>query len=199
MRRIVALVGAVLTLGVAAPAGSIETTAEGPRAAAYPPETCPKVWRSVVARNRIRRILLTTDASPDRRKVRRYVRCVETRAKARAGARVAAKAAEARRTSYGLVWGIRLNRIDAGWRGWAEATAWCESKRGTDPRTNLNGFRGIFQWVSSTWREALRRAASIYGPAPSPGDPAYASYENEAVAAIVLARTDSKGHWPNCG
>lgn len=144
---------------------------------------CDHGHRSVVAKRRIVRLLHAPYVK--RRSVRHYNRCVATRAKRRYLTRVVKNGWEWRAAN---VWEIRLARLPASWRAWAERTAWCESKRGTDPRTNLNGFRGIFQWVMSTWYAA-----------GGTGDPAVAGYAHEAVVAIGLARREGTGHWPNCG
>ena len=176
------LTTAALALALALPGGA-EAAPPDP----YPPASCPKVWRSTVARNRIRALLLSDDPYPDRRKVRRYVRCVETRAKARAGARVARKAWRARRTDYSLYWRIRFARLPSYAQQWAWSTGACES--GNNSRTSTgNGFYGAFQWVPSTWYAAG-------------GDrfPTEASWHHQAVLAWNWHVGHPSGQWPNCG
>ena len=122
-----------------------------------------------------------------RRRSKHYAVCVATRKKSRAVWRFVRRS-YGWRGLYAHYWPIQLNRLPAWTRSWAEATAWCESDMGQNPRTNLNGFRGRFQWVMSTWYGAGGR-----------GDPAAASYEHEAVIAIGLMLREGAGHWPNCG
>lgn len=94
------------------------------------------------------------------------------------------KAAHARR----FHWQIRFHRMPAAGKAWAHSTAACESNHGRDPRTNLNGYRGIFQWVMSTWYAAGGR-----------GDPAVAGFHHEAVLAWPWHLSHPTGQWPNCG
>lgn len=120
------------------------------------------------------------------KRVRRIIRCQRRAVSRRIARKVLPryKAQHARR----FYWEIRWMRIPIGWQNWAHSTAECESRHGTDPRTNLNGFRGIFQWEMPTWRSA-----------GGTGDPAYAGFFHEAVIAVGLARREGTGHWPRCG
>lgn len=183
-RRLGALLVLLSALLVAALLyGVVRTVADGPPSYWMQIANCGHGHRSEVAKTRI--VVLLHAPYVRRGQVRHYNRCVATREKRRYLTRVVESGWRWRAAHY---WELRLAREPAGWRAWAERTAWCESKRGTDPRTNLNGFRGIFQWVMSTWRSA-----------GGTGDPAYAGYAHEAVIAIGLARSDGTQHWPNCG
>ena len=145
-------------------------------------DNCGHGHRSQVAKKRITTLLHAPYVK--RAKVRHYNRCVATRAKRRYLTRVVKNGWEWRAANY---WLIRFERIPADWQAWLHAVAHCESKHGTDPETNSNGFRGIFQWVLSTW----------YG-AGGTGDPAVAGFYHEAVIAYGLATSSGTHHWPNC-
>lgn len=180
------LLAGLVTLAAIPAVGAGAGPAAGP-AADYPPESCPKVWRSTVARNRIRALLLHHQASPDRQKVRRYVRCVATRRKARAGARVARKAWAARKT-YAHVWPIRLNRLGAVAIGWASSTSWCESRHDQGAYNPAGPWHSYFQWSMATWWSA-----------GGDRDPYAASYEHQAVLAWNWHLGHPSGQWPVCG
>ena len=73
---------------------------------------------------------------------------------------------------------------------WARQTAECES--GGDPTAIGGGgdYRGAFQFMKSTWRNA---------PKSPGGDPIDYGYKTQAVVAVALMKQDGAGHWPNCG
>jgi hypothetical protein len=73
---------------------------------------------------------------------------------------------------------------------WARRTAKCES--GKDPKAIGGGgmYRGAFQFMKSTWRQA---------PKSPGGDPIKYGYRTQAVVAVKLKKRDGTGHWPNCG
>jgi transglycosylase-like protein len=75
-------------------------------------------------------------------------------------------------------------------RRWARSTAKCES--GRDPNAIGGGgkYRGAFQFMKSTWRNA---------PKSPGGDPIDYPYKTQAVVAVALKRRDGTHHWPNCG
>ena len=148
---------------------------------------CNHGHRFLVAHGRIRKLIRNHNPYVRKKRVQHYATCVERRKMSRKLNRFAKRSWQWRK-QYAHIWAIRLNRLPAWTRNWATSTAWCESDMGQNPRTNLNGFRGRFQWVMSTWYAA--------GGA---GDPAAASYEHEAVIAIGLMLREGAGHWPNCG
>lgn len=148
---------------------------------------CSHWHRSHTAYERVRLLMRNHRPVVRRRAVAHYATCVATREKSRALWGYVRRSWRWRH-SYAHAWPIRLNREPASWRAWAWNTSWCESRRGADPRTNTNGYRGRFQWVLSTWRSA-----------GGVGDPAVASYAHEAVIAIGLARREGTHHWPRCG
>ena len=105
-----------------------------------------------MARNRIRRLVFTTAPTVDKTRVRHYVRCVPTLAKANAGSRLAEKG-WAWRKEYAQLWEIRFRRLGSAYQGWAYSTGGCES--GNNPATLTgNGYEGAFQFLYSTWRAA---------------------------------------------
>jgi hypothetical protein len=73
---------------------------------------------------------------------------------------------------------------------WARATAECESGKDPDALGNGGMFRGAFQFMKSTWKNA---------PKSPGGDPIDYSYRTQAVVAVALKNRDGAGHWPNCG
>jgi hypothetical protein len=148
---------------------------------------CDHGHRYLVAHGRIRDLIRNHRPTVRKQRVRHYVRCVAERDQVRGLERMVRKS-WAWRKQYAHYWAIRLNRLPAWTRAWAWRVAGCESDWGRNPRTNLNGFRGDFQWVMSTWYAA-----------GGTGDPAPASYEHEAVIAIGLMLREGAGHWPNCG
>jgi Transglycosylase-like domain len=89
------------------------------------------------------------------------------------------------------------NRYDRIWDGysrrakrWARRTSECES--GGDPDAIGGGgtYRGAFQFMRSTWRNA---------PKSPGGDPIRYRWRTQAVVAVSLKRRDGTSHWPNCG
>jgi hypothetical protein len=73
---------------------------------------------------------------------------------------------------------------------WARSTAECESGKDPDAIGGGGQYRGAFQFLKSTWRNA---------PKSPGGDPIDYSYRTQAVVAVALKRQDGAGHWPNCG
>lgn len=188
MRKLALVVLLALTLpAVLAQAGTVDPTAVRP----YWQQigNCdfgkqgPHGHRSQVAKRRITELLHAPYVK--RQAVRHYNRCVATKRKRRYLTRVVKNGWEWRAAHY---WEIRFERFSPSWQAWAHSTAACESDHGRNPRTNLNGFRGIFQWVMSTWYAA-----------GGTGDPAVAGFYHEAVIAIGLAQREGTGHWPRCG
>jgi Transglycosylase-like domain len=75
-------------------------------------------------------------------------------------------------------------------RRWARNTAECESGKDPDAIGGGGKYRGAFQFLKSTWRNA---------PKSPGGDPIDYTYRTQAVVAVALKREDGNGHWPNCG
>jgi hypothetical protein len=75
-------------------------------------------------------------------------------------------------------------------RRWARNTAECESGKDPDAIGGGGKYRGAFQFLKSTWRNA---------PKSPGGDPIDYTYRTQAVVAVALKREDGSGHWPNCG
>jgi soluble lytic murein transglycosylase-like protein len=73
---------------------------------------------------------------------------------------------------------------------WARHTAECESGKDPDAIGGGGRYRGAFQFMKSTWRQA---------PKSPGGDPIKYSYRTQAVVAVYLKKRDGTGHWPNCG
>jgi hypothetical protein len=74
---------------------------------------------------------------------------------------------------------------------WARRTSECES--GGDPDAIGGGgtYRGAFQFMRSTWRNA---------PKSPGGDPIDYTWKTQAVVAVALKRRDgARTHWPVCG
>ena len=73
---------------------------------------------------------------------------------------------------------------------WARRTSECES--GGDPNAIGGGgmYRGAFQFMRETWRNA---------PKSPGGDPIDYTWRTQAVVAVKLKRRDGAGHWPVCG
>jgi hypothetical protein len=94
--------------------------------------------------------------------------------------------APAEASKYERLW----DRVSDRDRRWARHTAECES--GKDPNAIGGGgkYRGAFQFLKSTWRNA---------PKSPGGDPIDYPYKVQAVVAIALMKQDGAGHWPNCG
>jgi Transglycosylase-like domain len=92
----------------------------------------------------------------------------------------------AQASKYESLW-VQMSRSD---KRWARSTAECES--GGDPDAIGGGglYRGAFQFMKSTWRNA---------PKSPGGDPIDYGYRTQAVVAVALMRKDGAGHWPNCG
>jgi hypothetical protein len=82
------------------------------------------------------------------------------------------------------------DRITLREKRWAHQTAECES--GGDPDAIGGGglYRGAFQFMRSTWKNA---------PKSPGGDPIAYPYRTQAVVAVALMRQDGTGHWPSCG
>jgi hypothetical protein len=90
------------------------------------------------------------------------------------------------RSKYDRLW----ERVSVRDRRWARQTAECES--GRDPKALGAGgrYRGAFQFMRSTWKNA---------PKSPGGDPIRFPYRTQAVVAVALKRRDGAGHWPVCG
>jgi hypothetical protein len=87
---------------------------------------------------------------------------------------------------YALMWEETARRD----KRWARSTAECES--GRDPNAIGGGgqYRGAFQFLKSTWKNA---------PKSPGGDPIDYPYRTQAVVAVALKNKDGAGHWPVCG
>lgn len=123
-----------------------------------------------------------------KRRVRKWARCVQTRAKAHA-VHEHVRGLWAWRHEYTHLWPIRFNSQPAGWRWWGDATAWCESGGTMDPGIHNDGgqYHGLMQFDLRTW-----------GEAGGSGDPHVASRWEQETRGIWLARRVGKGRWPNC-
>lgn len=144
------------------------------------------IHRSSVARNRIRKLVFTTAPTVEKKRVRHYVRCVATLAKAKAGARLA-EAGRAWRKEYAQVWEIRFRRLPAYDQAWAYSTGGCES--GNNPATATgNGYYGAFQFLLSTWYAA-----------GGTGSPSQHSWFYQAIVAVRWRNIAGAGQWPVCG
>jgi hypothetical protein len=75
-------------------------------------------------------------------------------------------------------------------RRWASSTARCESGKDPDAIGGGGIYRGAFQFMKETWKDA---------PKSPGGDPIDYNYRTQAVVAIALMNKDGAGHWPNCG
>jgi len=73
---------------------------------------------------------------------------------------------------------------------WARHTAKCESGKNPDAIGGGGRYRGAFQFMRQTWRQA---------PKSPGGDPINYGYRTQAVVAVYLKKRDGTGHWPNCG
>jgi resuscitation-promoting factor RpfB len=87
-------------------------------------------------------------------------------------------------------WRRAWARTDAGWRAWAHGTAYCETGGTMSPTIhNPSGtYHGLGQFDLRTW-----------GEAGGTGDPHHASYHEQLVRMVRLARRVGKGRWPHCG
>jgi Transglycosylase-like domain len=94
--------------------------------------------------------------------------------------------APAEAAKYVRLWD-RVSRRD---KRWARNTAECESGKDPDAIGGGGKYRGAFQFLKSTWRNA---------PKSPGGDPIDYTYRTQAVVAVALKREDGTGHWPNCG
>ena len=88
---------------------------------------------------------------------------------------------------YTKIWDTQIRPAE---KRWAHETAECES--GGNPRAIGGGgmYRGAFQFMRSTWKNAPRSPG---------GDPIAYPYRTQAVVAVLLKRQDGAGHWPVCG
>ena len=102
------------------------------------------------------------------------------------GDEVTEETAPAEASKYERLWD-RVSRRD---RRWARNTAECESGKDPDAIGGGGKYRGAFQFLKSTWRNA---------PKSPGGDPIDYTYRTQAVVAVALKREDGAGHWPNCG
>ena len=96
-------------------------------------------------------------------------------------------AKEASGDKYDRIW---EQDVRAAEKRWARDTAECES--GGDPDAIGGGgqYRGAFQFLKSTWRDAPRSPG---------GDPIDYDYRTQAVVAVMLKRELGSSPWPVCG
>ena len=94
--------------------------------------------------------------------------------------------ASTREARYFSIW----ERTAPRQKRWARRTSECES--GRDPNAIGGGgrYRGAFQFMPRTWRDAPRSPG---------GDPIDYRWKTQAVVAVALKRKDGAGHWPVCG
>jgi hypothetical protein len=89
-------------------------------------------------------------------------------------------------------WKREWAAIPADWRAWALGTAYCETGGTMKPRIHTPSriYHGLGQFDLRTW-----------GEAGGTGDPHHASYHEQLVRMVRLARSPSggKGRWPHCG
>lgn len=127
--------------------------------------------------------------STTKSRINKWATCVATREKAHA-VHVHVRKLWQWRHSYAHVWPIHFNSEDAGWRGWADSTADCESGGTMDPAIhNPSGiYHGLMQFDLGTWHEA-----------GGSGDPHNASRAEQETRGIWLAKKVGNGRWPVCG
>ena len=89
-------------------------------------------------------------------------------------------------TKYDRIW----DGLASPQRRWARRTSECESGRDPDAIGGGGLYRGAFQFMRSTWKNAPRSPG---------GDPIDYSYRTQAVVAVLLKQRDGASHWPNCG
>lgn len=85
------------------------------------------------------------------------------------------------------VWKHRWLAEEAGWKNWLRHTANCESGNRAHIATG-NGYFGLVQFDLRTWYEAGGH-----------GYPHQATWYEQAVRAIELAKRVGTGRWPVCG
>jgi hypothetical protein len=73
---------------------------------------------------------------------------------------------------------------------WARQTAECESGKNPDAIGGGGKYRGAFQFMRQTWRQA---------PKSPGGDPIDYNFKTQAVVAVYLKKREGTGAWPNCG
>jgi Transglycosylase-like domain len=73
---------------------------------------------------------------------------------------------------------------------WARRTSKCESGRDPDAIGGGGKYRGAFQFMKSTWRQA---------PKSPGGDPIKYSLVTQSVVAVKLKHREGTSAWPNCG
>lgn len=142
------------------------------------------------AKRGVRTVMYGTARLTRRRGARawRFARCVATRGRAlRLGAAV--RRGRAWRRSYDGRWVLAWRRLPAAGQSWTRRVSWLESRHGTDPDTNRNGYLGVFQWKLATWRAACSCAIS----------PVVASWHHEATVAWRWHLSHPTGQWPNTG
>lgn len=85
------------------------------------------------------------------------------------------------------VWKHRWQAEEPSWKAWLRSTAWCESGNRAHIATG-NGYFGLVQFDYGTWHEA-----------GGSGYPHHATWYEQAVRAIELAKRVGTGRWPVCG
>jgi soluble lytic murein transglycosylase-like protein len=89
-------------------------------------------------------------------------------------------------SKYQRLW----DRVSSHDKRWAKKTSKCES--GGNPKAIGGGgrYRGAFQFMKQTWRNA---------PKSPGGDPIKYAYTTQAVVAVYTKHRDGAGQWPVCG
>jgi hypothetical protein len=85
------------------------------------------------------------------------------------------------------VWKHRWHAEEASWKNWLRHTANCESGNRAHIATG-NGYYGLTQFDLATWHEAGGH-----------GYPHQATWYEQAVRSIELAKRVGTGRWPVCG
>lgn len=85
------------------------------------------------------------------------------------------------------IWKHRWHAEEVSWQNWLRSTAQCESGNRAHIATG-NGYFGLVQFDLGTWREA-----------GGTGYPHHATWYEQAVRAIELAKRVGTGRWPVCG
>jgi hypothetical protein len=73
---------------------------------------------------------------------------------------------------------------------WANKTAECESGKDPDAIGGGGNYRGAFQFLKRSWRQA---------PKSPGGDPIDYGYKTQAVVAVALKKKMGTKPWPVCG
>lgn len=178
----------IFTLRLALPAllflALIPTT---PADAAFVSSTCDRTYTRAMFHSAARSTFRHPVVPSSKRKTLRRIVVCQRRAVSRRIVRRSLRRYKAKHAQR-FYWQVRFYRMSPQGQAWSHSTAACESDHGRNPRTNLNGFRGIFQWVMATWYAA-----------GGTGDPAVAGFYHEAVLAWPWHLSHPSGQWPNCG